>query len=62
MIRGTGGLIAALGGIGTLAAALLILVKKGPIAGALLLLAMAAVLLAVSILSALVNRKKADKR
>ena len=58
MKRSTGGLVAALGGMGVLIAGFVIILKKGPLGGAAILLLMALLLFGVSILEALVNRKK----
>lgn len=49
-------MVTSLGGMGVLIATLLLLVRKGPIAGLMILLGLSVLVLIVSILSALVKR------
>ncbi len=52
------GLVTSLGGIGLMVAGFVIILRKGPLAGGMILLVMAALLFLVSLLSAIVNWKK----
>ncbi|MHC4606543.1 MAG: hypothetical protein ACYTAF_06365 [Planctomycetota bacterium] len=58
MTKGLGALTGSLGGMALVAGGLLVILRKGPIGALVLLLALALVLFVVSILSAIVNRKK----
>ena len=58
MRKGLGVLAGSLFGMATLITSMIIIIKKGPIAGAVILLIMAVIFFGVSVLSALVNWKK----
>ncbi len=57
MIRGRAGVTAGLGGIGLLIGVLLLVIRKGPMAALVVLLAMSVLVLVLSVVQAFVGRK-----